>query len=185
MRLLTRIGSGKTSLIKSIVQTCEDIVHIDPLESNTTPAASATLTRSRSSQSHTTETYASTKPYPSWWSEIDESRVLRRRKSLGDGVLERNICFVDTTPSKNGEHLIQYMEQQLRRAMGSPSMPNGDFLHLLSGSGGPQVDVVLFLIFKGVSLVRVPWTLLTRMQTPSLRIWLQSRCWKRPATLYR
>lgn len=43
-----------------------------------------------------TEIYASTKAYPSWWSEVDESKVLRRRKSMGDSVLERNLCFVDT-----------------------------------------------------------------------------------------
>lgn len=43
-----------------------------------------------------TEIYASTKAYPSWWAEVDESKVLRRRKSMGDSVLERNLCFVDT-----------------------------------------------------------------------------------------
>ena len=43
-----------------------------------------------------TEVYASTRAYPAWWSDLEESRVLRRRKSLGDSVLERNLCFVDT-----------------------------------------------------------------------------------------
>jgi hypothetical protein len=43
-----------------------------------------------------TEIYASTKPYPEWWSDLDDLSVLKRRKSLGDTVLDRNICFVDT-----------------------------------------------------------------------------------------
>lgn len=43
-----------------------------------------------------TEVYASTRAYPAWWSDLEESRVLRRRKSMGDSVLERNLCFVDT-----------------------------------------------------------------------------------------
>lgn len=46
-----------------------------------------------------TEVYASTKPYPTWWSEHEDSKVLRRRKSstaATETVLERNICFVDT-----------------------------------------------------------------------------------------
>lgn len=109
-------GVGKTSLIKAIVQSCQHIVHVDPI----TPSAllSSSLTRSiptaigasgtkqratrrqssRESLGTTqiAEIYASTKPYPEWWSEVDDFRILRRRKSLGDAVLDRNICFVDT-----------------------------------------------------------------------------------------
>lgn len=48
------------------------------------------------STSQITEIYASTRAYPAWWSDLEESRILRRRKSLGDSVLERNLCFVDT-----------------------------------------------------------------------------------------
>lgn len=49
-----------------------------------------------------TEIYASTKPYPEWWSDLDDFRVLARRKSLGDTVLDRNICFVDTPGYSHG-----------------------------------------------------------------------------------
>jgi hypothetical protein len=99
------IGIGKTSLIKAIVQSCEDIVHVDPL----TTATMAIPERRKGSKSKSrggireslttteiTEIYASTKAYPSWWSDLEESRVLRRRKSMGDSILERNLCFVDT-----------------------------------------------------------------------------------------
>jgi len=104
---LTTIGTGKTSLIKAIVQTCEDIVHVDPLITNpssTSVPQSRKSSRSKSRSGSTdlqattdiTEIYASTRAYPAWWSDLEESRVLRRRKSMGDSVLERNLCFVDT-----------------------------------------------------------------------------------------
>ena len=54
------------------------------------------------SKAHISEIFASTKPYPDWWNELDEYQVTRRRKSFGDGVLERNICFVDTPGYGNG-----------------------------------------------------------------------------------
>ncbi len=99
-------GVGKTSLIKAVVQACEHIVHVDPI----TPAAGGLVVmggrgrgkggRRKGGKSQGTreivEVYASTKPYPEWWSEMDDAGVLRRRKSMGDAVLDRNICFVDT-----------------------------------------------------------------------------------------
>jgi hypothetical protein len=104
-------GVGKTSLIKAIVQSCEHIVHVDPITPSgllvsslqTVSAGRQRMSRRQSARENTslgtreiTEIYASTKPYPEWWSEVDDLRVLRRRKSLGDAVLDRNICFVDT-----------------------------------------------------------------------------------------
>lgn len=112
-------GVGKTSLIKAVVQSCEHIVHVDPITPSTALLAASSSTarsaqtvgagsavrqkggrrlsaRESSGTSQITEIYASTKPYPEWWSEVDDFRVLRRRKSLGDAVLDRNICFVDT-----------------------------------------------------------------------------------------
>jgi hypothetical protein len=87
------------------VQTCEDIVHVDPLTTTTVAIPQrrkSSQTKSRSggagsiATTEVTEIYASTRAYPSWWSDLEESRILRRRKSLGDSVLERNLCFVDT-----------------------------------------------------------------------------------------
>jgi hypothetical protein len=97
-------GTGKTSLCKAIVQACEHIVHVDPIIPETSTSrrdSKATVKnvgRRRNSYSTTTinEIYASTKPFPEWWSELSESRAAHRRKSLGDVVLDRNICFVDT-----------------------------------------------------------------------------------------
>lgn len=101
--LLTFVGIGKTSLIKSIVQVCEDIVHVDPVPTNTALGARHGTSSRRAGDAESTgkisEVYASTRPYPHWWSEIDESKVLRRRKSRGgmdEQVIERNLTFVDT-----------------------------------------------------------------------------------------
>lgn len=143
-------GSGKTSLIKSIVQLCEDIVHVDPLTSSmVSPLKSNTANAF-------VETYASTRPYPSWWSDLEESRVLRRRKSMGDQVLERNICFVDTEHSRSPSFAISYIEQQLVKTINCANQASTELTKLLSGSGGSQVDVVLYLVahskFRGMSV---------------------------------
>ncbi|KIY03551.1 uncharacterized protein Z520_00242 [Fonsecaea multimorphosa CBS 102226] len=141
-----RKGVGKTSLIKSIVQLCEDIVHVDPIMAASSSHASHRTPTSVSEAVN--EVYASTKPYPVWWSTIEESRILRRRKSMGDSVLERNICFVDTGDSAKLERLVHYAEQQLVNAMVSVDQLTSEFSGLLSGRGASQVDVVLYLISK-------------------------------------
>ncbi|KAI9724767.1 MAG: hypothetical protein M1812_000042 [Candelaria pacifica] len=161
---------GKTSLIKSIVQVCEDIVHVDPL----TPAMPTLQTpQPRKSKSKgatpdtiatrkVTEVYASTRPYPSWWSDVDESKVLRRRKSMGDNVLERNLCFVDTPGNALGapfaerfEPVIRYMESQLERTASAINMNDGDTLGLLSGNGGFHVDIIFYLISNSIKPVDI------------------------------
>jgi hypothetical protein len=99
-----RSGVGKTSLIKAIVQSCEHIVHVDPIGPQPGPSRRSSraterpgaLRRSSNDTESICEIFASTKPYPEWWTELDEFRSGQRRKSLGDTVLERNICFVDT-----------------------------------------------------------------------------------------
>lgn len=146
--------TGKTSLIKSIVQACEDIVHVDPFPS--LPASKPSHSLSQSSLTCRIppvlkEIYASTKPYPAWWSDLEDSRVLRRRKSIGDVVLERNICFVDTQanlldPAAQTDSIVQYIHQQLLRAMTSLNSFDHDFQNMLAGNGGTQVDAVLYLI---------------------------------------
>ncbi|EEQ32957.1 conserved hypothetical protein [Microsporum canis CBS 113480] len=142
------IGCGKTSLLKSIAQVFEDIVHIDPLPHS--PSAMVKSRRKTSGKPRRTrecepisEIYASTKPYPSWWSDMDDSRVLRRRKSTGDVILERNLCFVDTfagskSADQQTEVIVQYMNKQFARAMSAVRSVTADFQGLLSGNGGPQ-----------------------------------------------
>lgn len=101
------------------------------------------------------EFYASTKPYPSWWTDLEDSRVLRRRKSTGDIILERNLCFVDTPKSSlnqkgQADAIVQYIHQQLLRAFAALDSSIIDFQNMLAGNGGSQVDAVLYLISEGM-----------------------------------
>lgn len=104
-------GVGKTALIKAIVQTSDAIVHVDPI-----PSPSSNPTRRPSSRTRAKvgsfgngngtnqirEIFASTKPLPEWWSDLDDSQFLKRRRSVGgDTILDRNICFIDT-PGHSG-----------------------------------------------------------------------------------
>jgi hypothetical protein len=99
------------------------------------------------------EVYASTKAYPLWWSDFDETKILRRRKSGGETVLERNVCFVDTPGYDSGmsmlegmDSVLQYIEAQMAKNTSFSSMSDGDLLSMLGGDGGFQVDLVLYLI---------------------------------------
>ena len=104
-----------------------------------------------------TEILASTRAYPSWWSEIEDSKVLRRRKSVGDSVLERNLCFVDTPGHQHGtsalenmDSVLQYIEAQMVKTSSIENMNDGDLISLLAGNGGYQVDLVLYLVSKSI-----------------------------------
>jgi len=106
-----------------------------------------------------TEIHASTRAYPLWWSEMEESRVLRRRKSMGDTILERNICFIDTPGfdgseehADNADSVIQYIEGLLHRNASTATMSESDLLSMLSGNGGVQVDVVLYVFSHGMHI---------------------------------
>ncbi|XXG96470.1 polynucleotide adenylyltransferase [Hypoxylon texense] len=146
-------GVGKTSMIKAIVQTCEHIVHVDAIpETNRSGKQVALPGRASTSTSTISEIYASTKPYPEWWSMLDDPHISERRKSLGDSVLERNVCFVDTPGYRNGASAmdtivpcIEYIESHLNR-LASDSLSDSDMLNMLGGDGGFQVDVVFYLV---------------------------------------
>lgn len=68
---------------------------------------------------------------------------------MGDSVLERNVCFVDTSDSSKLERIIHYTEQQLMNALVSIDQLTNEFSGLLSGRGSSHVDVILYLISKG------------------------------------
>lgn len=68
---------------------------------------------------------------------------------MGDSVLERNVCFVDAARSKSSSYAAHYIEQQLLRTVNCANQANHELSSLLSGRGGSQVDVVLYLISHG------------------------------------
>lgn len=125
-------------------------MHVDPFPS-LSPSNLSARAQPPTTAAVISEIYASTKPYPPWWSDLEDSRVLRRRKSSGDIVLERNLCFVDTAGnglSRVGQTdaIIHHIQQQLLRATTAVNSSNTDFENLLAGNGGAQVDAVLYLI---------------------------------------
>lgn len=61
-------------------------------------------------------------------------------------MLERNVCFVEAASSARTDGIIHYIEQQLQRAINSCNFYDHDFSGLLSGRGGSQVDVILYLL---------------------------------------
>ncbi|KAI0399587.1 hypothetical protein F4802DRAFT_588830 [Xylaria palmicola] len=152
-------GVGKTSLLKAIVQTCDHIVHVDPIsppndlsKAFSRPGMAALPTREPVSTATISEVYASTKPYPEWWQELDTPSVPHKRKRRGDSVLERNICFVDT-PGYGRESsvmetimsCVDYVESHLSK-LSSDDLNDSELTSMLGGDGGCQVDVVLYLI---------------------------------------
>lgn len=117
-------GTGKTSLIKALVQSCEHIVHVDPIAPQTTALlgrhSSPRRGRSKSSRNHArtteiSEIFASTKPYPEWWSDLDDFQLLKRRKSVDDTILDRNICFIDTPGYSDGASVSRHHPSLLWR----------------------------------------------------------------------
>lgn len=100
-----------------------------------------------------TEIHASTRPYPHWWTDVEETRVLRRRKSSTDTILERNICFVDTPGYVEGSSeqddmnlVIEYLESLHRQTASITNLEDGELVGVISGSGGILVDVVLYML---------------------------------------
>ncbi|KAH7127713.1 hypothetical protein EDB81DRAFT_148868 [Dactylonectria macrodidyma] len=131
-----RPGIGKTSLIKSLAQHCEHIVHVDQIESNETRDIA--------------ETYASSKPHP-WW-KTDSQLLLhdaQRRPSVTGEVLDRNVCFVEgpghLTGSSNPWYDLNYVKSHVTALLRKP-MDDSDLLSLLNAGGEPIVDVLLYLI---------------------------------------
>ena len=45
--------------------------------------------------------------------------------------------------------VIAYMEQQIQRALAACQLADNDLVGLMSGRGGAQVDLVLYLISQG------------------------------------
>lgn len=165
-----RKGSGKSSLIRAIVKQSEDIVQVDPLAVSTSynqrrksfNGSNKPAKPDASRDVNVLEYMASTKPYPSWWNEgMEDSRLLKRRKSFGDVVLERNLCFVDTPGyddqedrdifTFNQDHSAKYIEDKMMHHEIMSELTDLERLNLLSSKGGALVDVVLFVFTSGKS----------------------------------
>ena len=127
-------------------------MHVDPLVPSKSPTEVPSASRKRPTvapdQPQASEIHASTKPYPTWWSEIEDSKMLRRRRTLGDTILDRNICFVDVESQDDLRASCDYIMLQFEKVIKGPTSSAADFT-ILCGGGGPQVDVVLYLLSRG------------------------------------
>lgn len=68
---------------------------------------------------------------------------------MGDLVLERNICFVDTSHDRTPDFAATYIKQQLSKSINTAQHGSSELVGLLSGSGGCQVDLVMYLVSHG------------------------------------
>lgn len=140
---------GKTSFIQSLFRSSEDIVHMDQITPSV-PSSSSFATESLHYIPTTlfSEIQASTRPYPAWWTDAESGRSWHRRLSIGDGVLDRNLSFVDTPGLDNDEQIqsvLNHLKLTLRRTAHMESMSDSELIGLLSGEGGVQVDAVFYL----------------------------------------
>ncbi|KAF4331660.1 hypothetical protein FBEOM_14585 [Fusarium beomiforme] len=128
-------GIGKTSLIKSLAERCEHIVHMDPIENHSAVLA--------------TETYASSRPQPWWRSDSELAVTMRRRISTTGDVLDRNVCFVESPGHQRdisgSWRDLHYVESHLTSLMNKP-MADSDLFTLVNSGGEPVVDALLYLI---------------------------------------
>ncbi|KAF4989163.1 hypothetical protein FGRMN_9306 [Fusarium graminum] len=126
---------GKTSLIRTLAERCEHIVHMDPIENR--------------SAVHATETYASSRPHPWWRSDSELTVTTRRRLSTTGDVLDRNVCFVESPGHQHGAsgpwRDLHYVESHLTSVMNKP-MADLDLLALVNSGGEPVVDALLYLV---------------------------------------
>jgi hypothetical protein len=132
-------------------------VHVESSTLPNSPSASTkSVKRPIERQPSVLEIMASTKCYPSWWADMDDSRLLRRRKSGADAVLERNLCFVDTPGFLPGEEtsnmeVFRFIERTFSNIDTPDSMSDLERLNLISGKSSSLVDVVLFVFSNGKS----------------------------------
>ncbi|KAF5964389.1 hypothetical protein FBULB1_12811 [Fusarium bulbicola] len=128
-------GIGKTSLIKTLVERCEHIVHMDPIENR--------------SALHATETYASSRPQPWWRSDSELAMTTRRRIPTTGDVLDRNVCFVESPGHRRGAsgswRDLHYVESHLASLINKP-MADSDLFTLVNSGAEPVVDALLYLI---------------------------------------
>lgn len=148
--------SGKSALIRSFVQQCQDIVYVDAAAPIVTP-----LPRSKAARNFHEpvmwETQASTRPSPvfemmssSSSGTVSESSTLTATDN-SNSTLDFNVSFVECSQHSGDwlDHATAYLEQQLQRTshMVNPMSPNCAKI-MMTSSGMDNVDVCLFLLSK-------------------------------------
>ncbi|OAR00346.1 hypothetical protein LLEC1_00312 [Akanthomyces lecanii] len=145
-------GTGKTSIIRSISQCCEHIVHIDAVNTHFNGPV--------------LEIHASTRPYQWWRTENSPETLKRRRSSTSvEEILDRNLCFLDFTsqgPSST-HHAVDFLESTLSPLL-EKCMADADLISLLSNGNEPIVDAVLYML-PSTGLTEADTHALSRIQS--------------------
>lgn len=106
---------------------------------------------------------------------------------MGDTVLERNLCFVDTPGYSRGMSMVegmgsimQYIQGQLAKSFSFANSTEGEIVSMMGGDGGAQVDLVLYMISKGMRSTQSGggWMLTMICQTSRRRIWTSSNVYR-------
>ncbi|KAG5363445.1 hypothetical protein CJU89_2618 [Yarrowia sp. B02] len=135
--------SGKSALIRSLVQQCQDIVFVDAAAPLVTP-----LPRSKAARAFHEpvmwETQASTRP-TAVFEVVSESSTLTETAS----PLDFNVSFVECSSGDWLDHATAYLEQQLQKTshMVNPLSPSCSKI-MTTSAGMDNVDVCLFLLAK-------------------------------------
>lgn len=157
-------GIGSTSLVNSILRSCEHVVHVDHIadqpsfntdgsDTLSTSAGTDKLDRHNPSEPPATrrfiEVLASTRTLPNWrsWASQSESKS-GRKPSIIEGALARNLTFIDA-PSLIDDETVQavleYVTASLLRTANTDYMSESEHASMLSGDGGSHITAILYL----------------------------------------
>jgi hypothetical protein len=147
-------GSGKTSLIRAIAQTCKELVYIEDANPVYTPEEKMGVE----------EIYASTKPCPLFWmseakkQQADTSDSTPRPSLVhsassvrsDESALDRNVCFVDCAGSCGDDMVVDYLESKFRETANVINISYAQVVNLLTSSSSlsefSHVDVCFYMI---------------------------------------
>lgn len=139
--------SGKSALIRSLVQQCGDIVYVDAAVPIVTPQP-----RSKAARTYHEpvmwETQASTRPSPVFAHPIISDSSTLTATAEDNSALDFNLSFVECSHSVDWlDHATAYLEHQLQQTseMVNPTSPNCAKI-MMTSAGLENVDVCLFLL---------------------------------------
>lgn len=161
-------GVGSTSFINNVLRSSEHVVHFDHMtnQSSFNTAGSDNLSTSDEPDKQTrpdqraprrfTQYLASTRMSltSKTQKQSDRIRTSHRKPSVSEGVLERNITFIDG-PSLDDDAAVQtvlsHIIALLRRTAYMDSMTDGEIVSMLSGDGGCQTTAIIYLFEPALS----------------------------------
>ena len=152
---------------------CKDIVHVDTVahRPNAMKRSKRVMQGKRSDNhsktmrgdKHVLEIFASTKPYCDRRSSSRDDETAENGQKMGEKVLERNICFVDTCDSTFGGRsadsgksfpIMDYIMSSFRNAVSVVGDLPKEMLERKLSNRRAQVDLVLFIFNHGKNLYK-------------------------------